>query len=203
MSDPMEDLLGFLNEPKQIGDNMGKLDFLEDQEEMDSMEELSILVVALIGKRKSIDMLEEQLKNEKEMEKKLSQEEIPSVLLEKGVTSITLESGEKVTIIEDIFITVPKEDRAKRSIVLKWLIKIGGENLIKKEMKIEEPEEHIIQYLRKNKIPYVNSQTVHAGSLKAFLKGKLGITKGSLQEIEVGEVPKEANLFVFNKTKIK
>ena len=182
---------------------MPDLNYLEEKDEdIDSLEELAVLVEKLVAKRKNIEFLEEQLTVAKKFERLLSQEEIPSLLLKNNLTSITLESGEQITIIENLRVSLPKNS-LNRSVVLKWLIENGGENMIKKELVIDEPEEHIKQYLKKCGVPFIASQDIHAQTLKAFFKSKLGIAKGSLQEIEISDVPKEANLFVFKETKIK
>lgn len=168
----------------------------------DILADLGALILELISTRKDIDFAELQLKGLNEKEEGLSREEIPQLLLERGLTSITMDTGEKVSIDEKIHVTLPK-DPSRRRTVLAWLINQGGEHLIKKELKVEEPERKVVDFLIKNGIPHVTEETIHSASLKAFIQAKLGIAKGSLQEIEVGEVPKEANLFVYNETKIK
>jgi len=180
------------------------LDFLEpnDTMERDVLTDLSHLAQELVTTRKDINLIEESLKLAKELERKLSQEDIPNLLLQRGLMSITLDTGEKIEVAEDVTASLPK-DFIKRKIVLRWLIKNGGGPLIKEELRVEEPEKALMQYLEEMDIPYENIRDVHHSTFKAFFRSKLGITKGSLQEIEVGDVPKEVNLFVFKKTKIK
>ncbi len=185
---------------------MSKQDFKflegKDSPATDVLKEISRAVNALLNVRKDIDQLEEQLKVIKKDEVQLSQEEVPNLLLERGLTSITLESGEKIEISEDLHASLSK-DPTKRKIVLKWLVKNGGAGMIKEELTVEEPEKSLLDYLVEEEIPFAKIFDVHHSSLRAFLKSKLGITKGSLQEIEIGDIPKEANIFVFKKTKIK
>ena len=67
---------------------------------------------------------------------------------------------------------------------------------------MEEPEKHIIVYLREKAVPFESKLTVNTNSFKAFLSEKLGMKKGSLQTLEIQDVPKEANPFIYKETKL-
>jgi len=184
----------------------GRFDFLEHVESPtpeNDLKKLSKLSIFLKEKRKIIALLEMQLAEAKENERQLSQEEIPMLLLRNSVTSINLEDGSKVSIQEKIRVSLPKKDFIKRNTVMKWIIENGGANIIKRELKIEEPEKGVIDFLKENNIFFEDKKDIHASTLKAWLSSKLGMSKNSLQEIEVGDVPIEANLFIFKETKIK
>jgi len=156
----------------------------------------------LINIRKDIALMEEQLERMKKDEKVFSQETIPSSLLEYGLTSITLETGEKITIVEEVYSSLAKDPIIRRR-VLKWIVKNGGAAIIKKLCTVEEPEKVLIDFLNEKDIPYDSTQDIHHSTLRAWWRSKLGITKGSLQEIEVGDIPEEASVFIYKKTKIK
>ena len=182
---------------------MSDTSFMEGQEKIDDiLLELGQKVESLIKKRKDISFIEDQLKEMTESERVLSREEIPQLLLSRGLSSITLQTGEKIDIIEKLTAAIPK-DSVKRSLVLKWLINNGGDNLITQELKIEEPELKLIEYLQEEGIPFFNNHVVNTNSFKAFLNAKLGLKKGSLQELEIADIPKEANPFIYRETKIK
>ena len=178
--------------------------FLEGEKEngLDILEELSNYADAVVNIHKDISETEELIKGMKKEERKLSEEDIPNLMLSKGLTSISLESGETIVVTEDLTAALPK-DPTNRKIVLKWLIDNGGSGMIKEEINIEEPEKLLLTYLIDNRIPFDKIFNVHHATLKSFLKSKLGITKGSLQEVELGDIPKEVNVFVYRKTKIK
>ena len=178
------------------------MEFLDDVPMDDILVELGEKVQALLASRKQLEFLADKMKEEAEKEKALSQEEIPNLVLSRGLSEIKLATGEKVIITEGLFCGVPK-DPIKKRIVLKWLSKNQGEHLIKREVTVEEPEEHILKYLKDKGIPFIDQMNVNTGSLKAFLSAQLGMKKGSLQVIELGEIPSEANPFVLKKTKIK
>lgn len=182
---------------------LGDVEFLESlkPEVIDILAELGNKVKRLVQKRKDIAFIEEKLKEAKKEEATMSNEEIPTLLLSRGLSSIRLDTGEKIDIIEKLFVGVPK-DKTKRSVIFKFLVENEGKYLIKKELTVEEPEEHIIEYLRKKGIPFVNELNVNTNSFRAFLSAKLGMKKGSLPTMELHEIPKEANPFILKETKI-
>lgn len=188
---------------------MGETSFLEEKQEINGKEEekdlkiLAKLCDNLKKGRKTIAYLEDQLRVAKEFEKKLSQEEIPNLLLSKGISSLSLDDGLTVSINESIKVSLPKKDLIKRANILKWIIENGGANIIKRELTIEEPSIQTISILKKNAVLFEDKKNIHASTLKAWFKSKLGMSKNSLQEIEIGDVPKEANLFLYKETKIK
>ncbi len=183
---------------------MSETDFLEREEKVDDiLEELSSKVNKLIEIRKDIVFKEEMVKGEKERERVLSREEIPQLLLSRGLSVIYLSTGERIDIVEKLTASIPKKNIEDRSKVLKWLIENGGSNLVVKELKVEEAEELVIDFLQEKGIPFTNAPSVNANSFKAFLNAKLGLKKGSLQEIELGDIPKEANPYLYKETKIK
>lgn len=178
--------------------------FLEGQEKVaDILEELADKVNKLIQKRADIAFSEVKLKEMNVQEKSLSQDEIPQLLLSRGLSSISLSTGEKIDIIEKLAASIPKRDEIKKSKVLKWLIENGGGNLIKQELKVEEPEKVIVDFLQEKGIPFTNLPSVNSNSFKAFLNAKLGLKKGSLQELELGDIPEEVNPYLYKETKIK
>jgi hypothetical protein len=123
-------------------------------------------------------------------------------LLAQGLLSIELETGDKVRIDEKLYASVPKDPKNKR-LVINWLIEQNGQYLIKREVSIEEPEKWILDLLQEKDVPHDEKHTVNTNSFKAFIRAKLGLKKGSLQEIEIGDIPKEANTFIRKETVIK
>lgn len=184
---------------------IGDTDFLESlkPDVIDILEELGNKVNALLNKRKEIAFMEEKLEEANKKEKELSEDEIPMLLLSRGLSSIKLKTGEKVEIIEKLAAGIPKKDKLKRAAIFKWLIENKGAYLVKKELIVDEPEDSIINFLREKGIPFSNELNVNTNSFKAFLSDKLGMKKGSLQTLELSEIPKEANPYIYKKTDIK
>lgn len=180
------------------------LSFLETPAEVtdDVLKELSGKIESLQGVRQELDFLEEQMKELQKRERALSMEEIPELLLSRGLSEVKLESGAKVAIKENLSANVPKNPLARNK-VLRWLQEHNGEDLIKQELKVEEPELHVIEYLKTKGVVFSNELNVNTNSFKAFLREQLGMKKGSLQRIEIGDIPKEASPYVYRDTIIK
>ena len=180
-------------------------DFLseyEEQPDSNELSELSKMVELLIEQRRTVSLMEENLKKEKEKERKLSEDDIPSFMSLRGLKSLTTEKGFKVEVKEDLKAYLPKND-VEKSIVLKWIIENGGESIIKDQIIIEEPEEKVKIFLKENGIPFLSLKDIHNRTLVSFLKGLLGLSKGSLQEVEYGDLPEELHPYLYNKTIIK
>lgn len=187
------------------GEIMENTDFLENSgsnpTESD-LKRISNMCISLSTLRKDINFMKERLRLLEKSERMLSQEEIPTMLFSKGLQSIKLEDGQEIKIKEDIKVTLPKNP-INRLAVLRWITENDGSDIIKREVKIEDPELLVTNFLKDNKIPFLDLKSIHASTLKAWFRGKLGIAKGSLQEIEIADVPKEANLFMYKQTIIK
>ncbi len=76
----------------------------------------------------TINQQEQKIKSLKEQERKLSEEEIPTFLQEKGLTSIRLNSGTEVSVTEDIR---PGILVANKAHCFQWLRDNGFGDLIK------------------------------------------------------------------------
>lgn len=183
--------------------DLGFLETDESQVDLDSIKVLGEKCRILKEKRKDIAQMELQLDNLNKEEQALSREEIPNLLLQTGLTEIKLESGEKVTIQEKLACSLPKKDLEKKKKVFNFIIEQGGEHIIKRILSVEDPEEFIINFLQENKIPFSDEKSIHASTLKSWFSQKLGMKKNSLQEIELQDIPKEANVFTYKETNIK
>ena len=182
---------------------MSDLSYLapSDTPREDVLRELGKKVHDLLEKRKEIAFAEEKLKELSKQEAELSREEIPQIILSRGLSSVRLDTGEKVEVIEHLAASVPK-DEVKRKVVFAWLVQNQGAYLIKQELVVEDPEQELVDYLRKKEIPFTKGLSMNTNSFQAFLRAGLGMKKGTLQTLEIGEIPKEANPFVYKETKI-
>ncbi len=178
------------------------LEQVSDEFTPGDLETLGAYVHALEMVNKHVAQLEEQLKTANENVRLLSREQIPDLLLSRGLSEIKTADGKKVTVKEKISCGVPK-DPDKKQVVLRWVIEQGGESIIDKNLIIGEPEESIKDYLLTKGIPFRNDIGVHHARFRSFMSEKLGLKKGSIADVNVEEVPKEANLFVYKETTIK
>lgn len=175
-------------------------DFVDDSES--AIEGVMAYINVVEALDHDIQLLEDQLKEKKERYDELVKKTLPTLLAENGLDSMTLANGKKLTIKEDIFVSLPKNDIGRKA-VLTWLAKNGGVDLIKEDMIVEAPPEELKTFLSMRGIFYAQNTTVNGNSLKAWFKRKLGMTKGSQQEIDLNMVPKEANLYIERKVEIK
>lgn len=181
------------------------LDFLEQPQALDktALATLQDKLSRLRKKRERIAALDEELKATKAEERSLSGEEIPNFLQQYGITGLTLETGEKLSIKEDIEINIPKTDPHKRSVVFAFFREHGGGGLIKDTLITEDPTIALINRLEEEQIPYSRTLSVNTNSAKAFMRSLLGLTKSKIATVEASEVPPELNLFVVKNTYIK
>ena len=101
---------------------MSKINFEEDvvNIDQDSLESVSELLRQQLRMEAEIELNELDLKNLKEKHRKLSEEIIPSKMTELGMTSTTMLDGSKVDVVENIYVSIPK-DPDKSAACYQWL----------------------------------------------------------------------------------
>jgi len=111
---------------------MSKINFEEDvvNIDQDSLESVSELLRQQLRMEAEIELDELALKNLKEKHRKLSEEIIPSKMTELGMTSTTMLDGSKVDVVENIYVSIPK-DPDKSAACYKWLEDNGLGDIIK------------------------------------------------------------------------
>ena len=147
-------------------------------------EDLMRLVAACESLRlhkQNLAELEEEVKKQKAIVLQLEREDVPDLMAELGVKDITLSDGSKVSVVEDCDARITD---ANRSAAFAWLQEHGYGGLIKTFVAVQfNKGEHdaaveTAVFLR-NQLEgrdVVVDETVHAGTLKAFVKERL--TKG-------------------------
>ena len=143
-----------------------------------------------------IVQLEDQLKEKKEAARKLSEEDIPQFLAEKGLASITLDNGTEVKITEEVR---PGVKVADRPFVYSWLRDNGYGDLIKSNVSVSfgmgEDSQAIKLKAAIQDLGMVGSEKedVHYQTMKAFVteQHKKGVS-----------LPDEFGVYVANKTKL-
>jgi len=179
------------------------LEQLDNEPVASDLSHLSIMCQDLEGLRVHIKESEEHLKKLKMQELKLSGEMIPEFLQLKGLSGVTLGTGAKIEITEDVKVSLPKTDPAKRKIALDFLRNNNGADIIKDTLTINCPEDTIKNYLIDESVPFKEEETVHPQTLKAYYTDLLGLKKNTIQRVNIEDVPKECGLFIYKKTKIK
>lgn len=144
---------------------------------MITLTEVKSLVDALIEKDNSVLCAESLLKKEKEEARRLREEVIPCALQELGMTKIVLESGESITLSQEVYATIPAD---KKPDAFNWLESNGFGGLIKVDVvtsfgkgQLKDAEALNLELYQKG-LAAKMSQTVHPQTLKAFIKEQLG-----------------------------
>tara|TARA_R110000824_G_scaffold26517_3_gene90992 strand:+ start:437 stop:1015 length:579 start_codon:yes stop_codon:yes gene_type:complete len=120
-----------------------------------------------------VRQLEVELKAKKEELRLTSERELPDAMQSAGLTQITLNSGEKISITEFYNAHISKANQEK---AYGWLIANGHEGLIKNEVLLkfgrEENEvvDETISALQSRGLSPQVRQSVHPSTLKAFIK---------------------------------
>ena len=182
-------------------------DFLAELPEENPAEallrEVMVLVNALLEARKARETIEAQLEEAKKKERELNEKVIPDLLTRNRLTKLVLANKATVEVKEDLSASVP-EDPDKKEKCYKWLAGHGGADLIKDEVTILDPTVGLLNVLHEQGLEYERNKKVNAASLKAFLRGELGIgAKNSIVRLQPADVPAELGLYRYWKTSIK
>lgn len=143
---------------------------------MTTLDEVSALARALIDAECEVSKVEQKLKDAKEHARVLREETIPSVMQELGLESLTLDTGQKLKVAQDVYASIPTENKTR---AYDWLGENGFGGLIKVNVEVQfskGEQEKAIELYKKlaEEMPNVTcEQSVHAMTLKAFLKEQL------------------------------
>lgn len=140
------------------------------------LEDIVALANALIQADSEVEEAEQKLKGAKERARILREETLPSAMQELGMETFTLESGQKVSIKQDVFAQLTAE---RKPAAFKWLEDNGFGGLIKVEVgaKFGKGEFNdamkLFTELRNRGLSAEFDQSVHAQTLKAFLREQM------------------------------
>jgi hypothetical protein len=158
---------------------------------MISLTEIKSLIDALIEKEQKVYDTEIALEIAKVEARKLREVVIPCALQELGVTKLVLDTGETITLSQEVYASIPAD---KKRYAFEWLVKGGHSGLIKVDVvasftKGEYQDAHTLrEKLAADGMPTKLTQTVHPQTLKAFLKEM--IAKGTDIPLDLfGAVP--------------
>ena len=123
-----------------------------------------------------IESMEETVKINKEALRKLSGEIIPEKMAELGMTATEMYDGSKVQVVEDIYVSIPK-DPHKSTACYQWLTDNGLGDIIKNQVGMafgmgeRKQAEKLQDYIKETLgyIPEVKT-SVHPSTLKATIK---------------------------------
>ena len=182
---------------------MSKINFEGDAVtniKQESLQSVASLLQEQLKLDELIESLEETVKIQKDNLRKLSGETIPTKMAELGLTATEMLDGSKVKVVEDIYVSIPKD--AKRSTACyQWLTDNGLGDIIKNQVGIafgmgEKQQAEKLQDYIKETLGYIPEVkiSVHPSTLKATFRK---------WHEEGRSVPDNMfNLFIGQKTKI-
>lgn len=141
-----------------------------------TLKQLADAAKALVRANANVADIMEKLKAAKEAARLLSEETIPAALQELGVTTISLESGEKIIISQEVYASIPKD---KKDDAFKWLNANGFGGLIKTIVKTSfgkgerDVALELARRLYSDGLDAAFEENVHPSTLKAFLKEQI------------------------------
>ena len=141
-----------------------------------SVEQITSLARSLLDAEDKVSDLELKVKVAKEQARILREETIPMCMQELGVNALTLTTGEKLTVKEDVYAQLSAESKPG---AFAWLEENNFGGLIKTEVSVSfgkgelDNANALIEKLRKEKFDPVLERNVHAQTLKAFLREQI------------------------------
>lgn len=147
---------------------------------MISLDEMKQLADALKEAEDDTAKAEAKLKEVKERERMIREETIPSAMQELGLESITLDTGEKLAVKQEVYASIPAAGKPK---AYAWLNDNGFGGLVKVSIELQfgkgEQDDAVAltTELRERGLEVLAYEDVHASTLKAFLKEQ--ISKGT------------------------
>ena len=152
----------------------------------------------LLETQKQISTAEEQLKKLKEVESTLSEQTIPNLMQQAGVSMIKLSDGSSVEVKPFYSARIPA---SKSEEAFNWLRENGHGDLIKNQvslefgMKQDNEAKSLVEELKQKGLAVQQKTSVHPSSLRGFVREQI-------QDLGK-EVPAELfGTYVANKTKI-
>ena len=180
---------------------MTKLHSILEKDHLTPVDDVSLKALSqkcnkLEALQTEIDQQGQHIKTLKEKERKLSEEEIPTFLQEKGLTSIRLNNGTEVSVSEDI---KPGVLVANRPFCYQWLRDNGFGDLIKNIVSVnfgmgeDQDAVNLKKQIEELGLVCAEKEDVHYQTLKAFVgeQHRKGVS-----------LPDEFGVHVANKTKI-
>jgi Asp-tRNA(Asn)/Glu-tRNA(Gln) amidotransferase C subunit len=140
--------------------------------------EIAALARLQLDRQIKVAQLEEELKSWQAALRQVQEVDLPNAMQQAGVSEIKLPSGEKITIKDDVYASIPKDERYDQA--MSWLRDHGFGDIIKNEVKVafgkgeEDEAVALMEELDANGWKnYTSAVTVHASTLKALIREQL------------------------------
>lgn len=141
--------------------------------------EIADLAVIQISRALYVESLEAELKIAVDNLRRVQEIDLPNAMAAAGVMSFKLLDGKSITIKEDVYASIPKDERYPAA--LSWLRDNGFGDVIKNEVKVafgkgeETQAEELFAMLVEHDwaSKTVTSESVHSSTLKALIREQL------------------------------
>jgi len=147
---------------------------------MISLDQMMQLARAMVDADQGVVDAETALAAAKEKARQLHEESVPSAMQELGVEKMTLDTGETLKVSQEVYASIPNENKRNAH---DWLNTNGFGGLIKLEVAVnygkgeQEVALALFKELHERGLQADLAEFVHASTLKAFLKEQ--IAKGA------------------------
>lgn len=141
-----------------------------------SLDQMAALARAMMDADASVEQAEASLKEAKERARILREETIPSAMQELGLEELKLDTGQKLSVKQDVYASIPS---AQKDAAFQWLEDNGFGGLIKVEVAADfrkgeaDQAAELFKELQQRGLQVGLDQSVHAQTLKAFLREQL------------------------------
>lgn len=148
---------------------------------MSDLKRIVKLAELLKEQKAAVDQLKQKLKEAEADYRRIEREDLPQLMAEIGVNEITLDSGARVTIAEDVDTRISDANRAAAH---RWLIDNGFGGLIKTAVAVtfgrgEHDAAVAVRDSLAREYPDVSlEERVHHSTLKAFVREQLAEGRG-------------------------
>lgn len=121
-------------------------------------------------------LVEEQLTEIKDALTRLRRETIPDIMNELGIEELTLESGEKIKLTQDVVISIPEETRAA---AYDWLVEHNYGGILKSTITTEfdrgelDKARHLLTEMLEEGYHPELKESVHSSTLKSWAKERV------------------------------
>lgn len=154
------------------------IDFEQDLDDKINLSDENVNTISMLATQQlefeaTINEMEDEVKALKKRLRKVSEEDLPGAMLVAGVSEIKLSDGAVVSIKKDLFPTIPKP---KTLLAYSWLRNNGHGSIIKNNVTIQfgmgedEKATTLLTQLTDGGYNPVQKESVHAGTLKSFVK---------------------------------
>jgi len=187
-------------------------DYLDDvQQSTDSLDILKQKVEFHKKLSKKIADSEKEVSELKKQLNKLNQEDIPNIVLSKGLSRLKLDTGETISVNEAISVKITDVDWFH-----KFLEQREEDDIIKTIVSLDKMPSVMLRklydFLNENEYPYQASKGVHPKTREKYFSTLLGVNLEDHERAEYIEqgrcMPKEAlpnfcEIYIYHKTRIK